>query len=55
VLRQGGLGSAPRRIGPSWAQFLRLQAYGLLSLGAPARRRVSGGPGIGSAGAVGWG
>jgi hypothetical protein len=35
VLRQGGLGSAPRRIGPTWAQFLRLQAYGLLSLGAP--------------------
>ena len=26
---------APRRIGPTWAQFLRLQAYGLLSLGAP--------------------
>jgi hypothetical protein len=35
VLRQGGLGPAPRRIGPTWAQFLRLQAYGLLSLGAP--------------------
>src|SRR6266540_738465 len=30
VLRQGGLGPAPRRIGPTWAQFLRLQAYGLL-------------------------
>ncbi len=35
VLRHGGLGPAPRRIGPTWAQFLRLQAYGLLSLGAP--------------------
>jgi len=35
VLRQGGLGPAPRRIGPTWTQFLRLQAYGLLSPGAP--------------------
>lgn len=35
VLRQSGLGPAPRRIGPTWAQFLRLQANGLLSLGAP--------------------
>src|SRR4051794_30743221 len=34
VLRQGGLGPAPRRIGPTWTQFLRLQAYGLLSTGA---------------------
>jgi transposase len=31
VLRQSGLGPAPRRIGPTWTQFLRLQAYGLLS------------------------
>jgi hypothetical protein len=31
VLRRGGLGPAPRRIGPTWRQFLRLQAYGLLS------------------------
>jgi len=31
VLRQGGLGPAPRRIGPTWTQFLRAQAYGLLS------------------------
>ncbi len=31
VLRQSGLGPAPRRIGPTWRQFLRLQAYGLLS------------------------
>jgi putative transposase len=36
VLREGGLGPAPRRIGPTWAQFLRLQAYGLLSPGAPS-------------------
>ena len=31
VLRQSGLGPAPRRIGPSWRQFLRLQASGLPS------------------------
>jgi len=31
VLRRGGLGPAPRRIGPTWRQFLRSQAYGLLS------------------------
>jgi len=31
VLRQSGLGPAPRRIGPTWTQFLRAQAYGLLS------------------------
>jgi hypothetical protein len=31
VLRLGGLGPAPRRVGPTWTQFLRLQAYGLLS------------------------
>jgi putative transposase len=36
VLRQGGLGPAPRRIGPTWTQFLRLQAYGLLSPGGPS-------------------
>jgi len=36
VLRQGRLGPAPRRIGPTWTQFLRLQAYGLLSPGAPS-------------------
>lgn len=34
MLREGGLGPAPRRIGPTWTQFLRLQAYGLLSPGA---------------------
>ena len=31
VLRRGGLGPAPRRSGPTWRQFLRSQAYGLLS------------------------
>ena len=31
VLRQSGLGPAPRRIGPTWTQFLRAQAYGLLA------------------------
>jgi hypothetical protein len=36
VLRRGGLSPAPRRIGPTWTQFLRLQAYGLLSPGAPS-------------------
>src|SRR6266511_3088685 len=36
VLRRSGLGPAPRRIGPTWTQFLRLQAYGLLSPGAPS-------------------
>src|SRR6266542_4119372 len=34
VLRQSGLGPAPRRIGPTWTQFLRSQAWGLLSPGA---------------------
>ncbi len=38
VLREGGLGLAPRRIGPTWTQFLRLQAYGLLSPGAPSEK-----------------
>ena len=31
VLRRGGLGPAPRRIGPTWAQFLRLQAYAVIA------------------------
>jgi hypothetical protein len=30
VLRKAGLGPAPRRIGPSWSQFLRAQAQSLL-------------------------
>jgi hypothetical protein len=38
VLREGGLGPAPRRIGPTWTQFLRLQAYGHLSPGAPSEK-----------------
>jgi len=31
VLRKSGLGPAPRRFGPSWTQFLRLQARAVLS------------------------
>src|SRR6266511_3245704 len=31
LLRRAGLGPAPRRIGPSWSQFLRAEAYGLLT------------------------
>jgi hypothetical protein len=31
VLRRSGLGPAPRRIGPTWTQFLRLQAFAILS------------------------
>jgi hypothetical protein len=33
VLRRSGLGPAPRRIGPSWSQFLRAQAHSLLAGG----------------------
>src|SRR3954471_14499506 len=33
LLRRAGLGPAPRRLGPSWAQFLRAEAYGLLARG----------------------
>jgi len=40
VLRKSGLGPAPRRIGPTWTQFLRLQAYGLLSP-VPRPRRTA--------------
>ncbi len=29
-LRRSGLGPAPRRSGPSWSEFLRAQAYGML-------------------------
>src|SRR6266542_3637661 len=32
VLRRHGLGPAPRRSGPSWSEFLRAQAHGILSL-----------------------
>ena len=31
ILRRHGLGPAPRRPGPTWAQFLRAQARGLLA------------------------
>jgi hypothetical protein len=30
VLRSSGLGPAPRRIGPSWSQFLRSQAHSMV-------------------------
>lgn len=33
VLRRCGLGPAPRRIGPTWTQFLRLQVLGILRNG----------------------
>jgi hypothetical protein len=33
VLRRSGLGPAPRRIGPTWSQFLRAQAHGLMADG----------------------
>jgi putative transposase len=32
VLRREGLGPAPRRSGPSWREFLRSQARGILAL-----------------------
>jgi hypothetical protein len=35
VLRRGGLGPAPRRIGPTWSQFLRVQALAILATGTP--------------------
>jgi hypothetical protein len=31
VLRSAGLGPAPRRIGPSWSEFLRAQAHSLVA------------------------
>src|SRR5436190_3972828 len=36
VLRRSGLGPAPRRLGPSWSEFLRAQAYGLLGGDPPS-------------------
>jgi hypothetical protein len=33
VLRRGGLGPAPRRIGPTWSEFLRAQALAVLAAG----------------------
>jgi hypothetical protein len=41
VLRRSGLGPAPRRLGPSWSEFLRAQAYGLL--GSELRSSVGAG------------
>jgi len=31
ILRRGGLGPAPRRIGPTWTEFLRAQGRGVLA------------------------
>jgi Homeodomain-like domain len=36
VLRVSGLGPAPRRIGPSWSEFLRAQAQSMLGAGLPS-------------------
>jgi hypothetical protein len=33
VLRSSGLGPAPRRIGPTWSEFLRAQAQSMLGSG----------------------
>jgi hypothetical protein len=33
LLRRAGLGPAPRRLGPSWSEFLQAEAYGLLARG----------------------
>jgi len=32
LLRRNGLGPAPRRAGPTWSEFLRSQAWGILAL-----------------------
>jgi len=36
VLRRGALGPAPRRIGPTWGEFLRAQALAILPAGSSA-------------------
>jgi hypothetical protein len=38
MLRVSGLGPAPRRIGPSWSEFLRAQAQSMLGAGLPSER-----------------
>jgi hypothetical protein len=37
LLRRAGLGPAPRRIGPTWSEFLRAQAFGFLLRDPPDR------------------
>jgi hypothetical protein len=32
VLRRHGLGPAPRRSGPTWSEFLRVQAKGIIAV-----------------------
>lgn len=32
ILRRAGLGPAPRRSGPSWSEFLRAQAHGIMAV-----------------------
>jgi hypothetical protein len=36
ALRVSGLGPAPRRVGPSWSEFLRAQAQSMLGAGLPS-------------------
>jgi hypothetical protein len=42
LLRRHGLGSASRRTGPSWAEFLRAQAQGVLACDWYQRSSVAG-------------
>jgi putative transposase len=58
VLRQGGLGPAPRQIGPTWGEFLRAQALAFLPPGTSAsdfedRARHESGPAPGPREATG--